>query len=170
MINLDNLGTGAEPVSTWTRMNLWDRIAPNHGLSDKDLLLLGPLADIQTYTTEPGEIFSYLYEVARKMDRSNPTAAMKTLCGLDRCYELLVEAGFESFRPEREQMQIGLRRFCLTVLKSLTRDMLSTDDDEKAEEISQFLIEVITKGQWTRAEFTAEYECWVAEMQARRAC
>jgi hypothetical protein len=48
--------------------------------------------------------------------------------------------------------------------------MLATDDDEQAEEISVFLIDVIARGAWTQAEFSAEAESWMAEMQARRAC
>jgi hypothetical protein len=167
MTNL-HLVTNDEQI--WERLNLWDRIAPNMGLSDADRALLGPLANIMTYSTHPAEINTHLYECTKRWDRSNSTALVKSLCGLDRAYEILVDAGFESFRPEREQMQIGLRRFTLTALKSLTRDMLSTDDDEQAEEISRFLLDVIVRGGWTQAEFSAEVESWAAELQARRSC
>jgi hypothetical protein len=167
MTNL-HLVTGDEQV--WERLNLWDRIAPNMGLTVEDRLLLGELSDIQTYSTHPTEITIHLYERAKRMDRSNPMARMKTLCGLDRCYELLIDAGYDGFRPAREQMQQGLRRFTAIALRHLTRSMLSTDDDEEAEEISQFLVEVIAEGKWTQAAFSAEYESWVAEMQSRRVC
>ena len=153
----------------WERLNLWDRLRPNMGLSAEDRILLGPLAQIMTYSTHPAEINAYLYECTKRMDRSNPTAVMKGLCGLDRSYEILVDAGFDSFRPAREQMQTGFRRFTVTALRHLTRNMLSTDDDEQAEEISQFLIDVIARGAWSLAEFSAESEAWFAEMQARRA-
>jgi hypothetical protein len=160
----------ANEEQVWERLSLWDRVRPNMGLSAEDRLLLGPLADIKTYSTHPAEIICYIYEHAKRLDRSNPTATMKAMCALDRCYELLVDNGFESFRPQREQMQIGLKRFTATALPSLTRTMLTTDDDERAEEISGYLLELISTGRWTQAEFSAEYESWVAEMQARRAC
>jgi hypothetical protein len=48
--------------------------------------------------------------------------------------------------------------------------MLATDDDEQAEEISRFIVDVIVRGAWTQAEFSAEAEAWFAEMQSRRAC
>jgi hypothetical protein len=100
------------------------------GLSDADRLLLGGLADIMTYSDHPTEINCHMYEVMRKVDRSNSTALVKSLCGLDRAYEILIDNGYDSFGPARSQMQVGLRRFTLAALKSLTRDMLSTDDDE----------------------------------------
>jgi hypothetical protein len=160
----------ANEEQIWERLNLWDRVRPNMGLSAEDRLLLGPLADIKTYSDHPSEIICYIYEHAKKLDRSNPTAAMKAMCALDRCYELLIDAGFSSFQPEREQMQIGLRRFTVAALRSLTRTMLSTDSDERADEISGYLLELISTGRWSVAEFSAEYESWVAEMQSRRAC
>jgi hypothetical protein len=140
------------------------------GLSAEDRILLGPLADIKTYSDHPTEINFHLYECTKRVDRRNSTALMKSLCGLDRAYEILIDAGFDSFRPARSQMQIGFRRFTVTALRHLTRNMLSTDDDEHAEEISQFLIDVIARGAWSVAEFSAEYESWMAEMQSRRAC
>jgi hypothetical protein len=154
----------------WERLNLWDRIAPNMGLSAEDRVLLGPLADIKTYSDHPAEINTHLYECTRKVDRSNSTALMQSLCGLDRAYEILIDNGYDSFRPAREQMQTGFRRLTLTALRHLTRNMLSTDDDEQAEEISVFLIDVIARGAWSLAEFSAESEAWFAEMQARRTC
>jgi hypothetical protein len=154
----------------WERLNLWDRIAPNMGLTDEDRALLGPFGEIMTYSDHPAEINCHLYECTKRVDRSNSTALMKSLCGLDRAYEILIDAGFSNFRPAREQMQIGLRRLTLTALKSLTRSMLSTDDDEDAEEISVFLIDVIARGAWSLAEFSAESDAWFAEMQSRRAC
>jgi hypothetical protein len=154
----------------WERLNLWDRLRPNMGLSDADRALLGGLANIETYGVNTTEITFKIYEHAKRLDRSNPTAVMKAMCALDRCYELLVDNGFESFRPQREQMQAGFRRFTQTALKSLTRDMLATDDDEQAEEISRFIVDVIVRGAWTQAEFSAESEAWFAEMQSRRAC
>jgi hypothetical protein len=157
-----------EPV--WERLNLWDRINPNMGLSAEDRILLGPLADIKTYSTHPTEIIIHLYECSRRVDRRNSTALMKSLCGLDRAYELLIDNGYDSFRPQREQMQIGFRRLTQTVLRSLTRSMLSTDDDEQADEISVFIIDVIARGAWSLAEYSAECESWFAEMQSRRAC
>ena len=167
MTNLHSV-TNEEPI--WERLNLWDRVRPNMGLTAEDRILLGPLADIKTYSDHPSEIICYIYEHAKKLDRSNPTAAMKAMCALDRCYELLIDAGFSSFQPEREQMQIGLRRFTVAALRSLTRTMLSTDSDERADEISGYLLELISTGRWSVAEFSAEYESWVAEMQSRRAC
>jgi hypothetical protein len=140
------------------------------GLSDADRILLGPLADIKTYSDHPAEINTHLYECTRKVDRSNSTALVQSLCGLDRAYELLIDNGYDSFRPARDQMQVGLKRFTAAALRSLTRTMLSTDDDERAEEISGYLLELISTGRWTQAEFSAEYESWVAEMQARRVC
>ena len=129
-----HLVTNEEQI--WQRKNLWDRIAevqPNMGLSDADRALLGGLAEIMTYSADPTEIICNIYEHAKKLDRSNPTAVMKTLCGLDRCYEILIDAGYDRFQPLRREMQAGLRRFTATALRSLTRTMLSTDDDERAE-------------------------------------
>jgi hypothetical protein len=165
MINIDF----EEPV--WERKSLWDRINPNMGLSAEDRLLLGPLlSEIQTYSTEPAEINTHLFECTKRMSHGDPMDRMNALCGLDRAYELLVDAGFSSFGPARSQLQIGLRRFTLTALRSLTRSMLRTDDDEHAEEISQFLRDVIVRGGWSVAEFSAECEAWAAELQARRTC
>jgi hypothetical protein len=158
-----------EPV--WERRILWDRLSPNMGLSDADRALLGPLlSEIRTYSTEPSEIVFHLYECAKRMSHAVGMDRLKGLCALDRAYEILIDAGFSSFQPARRQMQVGLKRFTLTALKSLTRSMLATNDDGEAEEISQFLIEVIARGQWTQAEFSAECEAWAAELQARRAC
>jgi hypothetical protein len=157
----------------WIKQNLWARLAelkPNMGLSDADRALLGGLADIQTYGDHPTEIICNIYEHAKRLDRSNPTAAMKAMCALDLAYEKLIAAGYDNFGPAREQMQTGLRRFTATALRHLTRSMLSTDSDEDADEISQFLIEVIAKGQWSLPEFSAEVESWAAELQARRVC
>jgi hypothetical protein len=170
MTNLHQ-ATNEEPI--WERLNLWDRIAevqPNMGLSDADRILLGPLAEIKTYSDHPSEIIIHLYECTKRMSHADPMARLKSLCGLDRAYEILIDAGFDSFRPQREQMQIGLKRFTAMALRSLTRTMLETDDDERAEEISGYLLELISTGRWTQAEFSAEFESWVAEMQARRAC
>jgi hypothetical protein len=167
---MTNLHPATNEEQVWERLNLWDRIAPNMGLSAEDRILLGPLADIMTYSDHPAEINTHLYECTKRVDRSNSTALMKSLCGLDRAYELLVDAGYSSFQPARSQMQIGLRRLTLTALKSLTRDMLATPDDELAEEISVFLIDVIARGAWSLAEFSAESEAWFAELQARRGC
>jgi hypothetical protein len=139
-------------------------------LSDADRILLGPFANIKTYSDHPAEINCHLYECTKRVDRSNSTALMKSLCGLDRAYELLIDNGYDSFRPARSQMQVGLRRLTLTALRSLTRSMLATDDDEQAEEISVFLIDVIARGAWSLAEFSAESDAWFAEMQSRRAC
>jgi hypothetical protein len=158
-----------EEQEVWQRLNLWDRLRPNMGLSDADRALLGGLADIKTYGVNPTEITFKIYEHAKRMDRSNPTAVTKAMCALDRCYEILIDAGFDNFRPEREQMQAGFRRLTQIALKSLTRDMLATPDDELAEEISQLILRAITEGKWTAAEFSAESEAWFAEMQARRA-
>jgi hypothetical protein len=36
--------------------------------------------------------------------------------------------------------------------------------------ISRFLLDVIVRGGWTQAEFSAEVEAWAAELQARRTC
>ena len=166
-----HLVTNEEPL--WIKKNLWSRIAevqPNMGLSPEDRALLGSLADIETYSDHPSEILCYLYEHAKRMDRSNPTARMRSLCGLDRAYEILIDAGYDGFRPAREQMQVGLKRFIATALRQLTRSMMSTDDDEKTEEISQFLIEVIAEGKWSQAAFNAEYESWAADMQQSRVC
>jgi hypothetical protein len=170
---VSGLGLATDEEQVWVKRSIWDRIAelkPNMGLTREDRLLLGELVNIETYSCHPTEIMHGIYQHARKMDRSNPMARMRTLCGLDRCYELLVDAGFDSFQPERSQMQIGLKRFIATALRHLTRSMLSTDDDEQAEEISQFLIDVIAEGKWSMAAFNAEYESWVAEMQSRRVC
>jgi hypothetical protein len=167
---MTNLHPATNEEQVWERLNLWDRLRPNMGLSDADRLLLGPLAEIKTYSDHPAEIICHLYECAKRVDPRDPMARLKGLCGLDRAYEILIDAGFSNFKPARREMQIGLRRFTLTALKSLTRSMLSTDDDERAEEISQFLIDVIARGAWSQAEFSAEYESWMAEMQARRAC
>jgi hypothetical protein len=160
------LVTGDEQF--WQRWNLWDRIAPNMGLEDR--ALLGPLADIQTYSDHPGEVICNIYARAQRLDRSNPKAAVKSLCALDRAYEILINAGYLTFRPEREQLQLGFRRFTAMALRSLTRTMLTTDDDERAEVISGYLLELISTGRWTQAEFSAEYESWVAELERRRAC
>jgi hypothetical protein len=154
----------------WIKSNLWDRILPNMGLSVEDRILLGGLADIETYSDDPTEILTHLYESARRGDRSSPMAVLKGLCGLDRAYEILIDNGYETFQPARSQLQIGLRRFTLTALRSLTRSMLSTDSDEEAEWISDFLADVITKGQWTQAEFSSECEAWAAELQSRMVC
>jgi hypothetical protein len=170
---MTNLHLVANEEQVWVKRSIWDRIAevrPNMGLTRADRELLGSLAEIKTWSDHPAEIMREIYECTRKMDRSSPMARMRTLCGLDRAYELLIDAGYDNFRPEREQMQIGLRRFTATALRQLTRSMLSTDDDEKAEEISQFLVEVIAEGKWSQAAFNAEYESWVAEMQSRRVC
>jgi hypothetical protein len=78
MTNL-HVVTNEEPI--WERLNLWDRIAPNMGLSDADRILLGPLADIKTYSDHPSEIICHLYECTRKVDRRNSTAVVNSLCG-----------------------------------------------------------------------------------------
>jgi hypothetical protein len=111
---MTNLHLATDEEQVWERLNLWDRVRPNMGLSAEDRILLGPLADIMTYGTHPAEINTHLYECIKRVDRRNSTALMKSLCGLDRAYEILISAGHSCFAPARSQMQVGFRRFTVT--------------------------------------------------------
>ena len=77
----------ANEEQVWERLNLWDRLRPNMGLSDADRLLLGPLADIKTYSDHPAEIICHLSECVQRMSHAVGQEAhmrRRLLCCHDR--------------------------------------------------------------------------------------
>jgi hypothetical protein len=137
----------------WSRI-IWER-RPELRLSEEQKAILGPLAFARSSTDSSIDILAGLYDCIEKellrrddLRRLSPVAKARALIAISWAYEFLIRAGYgEDFTPLLNQLLTGFAKFAETVRRQLLRNML-TADDEEADEIMGFLVELIEKGGW----------------------
>jgi hypothetical protein len=143
----------------WDRWNrvIWDRL-PQLRLSPEEKALLGPLA-FATSTSDSGiDILAGLVDcVEKKLLRdlysSSPVVRAKALIAISWAYEFLIRAGYkEDFTPLLNGLLTGFTKIAETVRRVMVRKLISTTDDEEAEQIMQFLVEFLERGAWPSHE------------------
>jgi hypothetical protein len=136
---------------------IWAQIEERLRLSAEEVLMLGPLAFARSWDDSPLGVLEGLYnciesELRRDLRSFKPVVVARALITISWAYEFLIRAGYtEDFTPLLNQLLTGFAAYAETVRRQLLRKMLSADD-EQADEIMGFLLELIEKGGWASHE------------------